>query len=224
MTPEAKTRVTQAHRFLRSHLEGAEGVCITCSFQAEDMVLLHMLRDLLPRVPVLFLDTGYHFAETLAYRDRMTAEWDLNLVNLLPDTTVDEQESALGILHQTAPDRCCALRKVGPLFRALASWRIWITGLRRQQSKSRACLQLEEPFALPNGASLRKLNPLAEWMTDDVHHYAAAHRIPLLPLYDIGYTSIGCTPCTSLPSDPGDLRSGRWSGRKLECGIHLQDS
>ncbi len=175
-------------------------------------------------MPVLFLDTGYHFPETLAYRDRIAAAWDLHLVNLLPEQTVAEQETQFGILYQTAPDRCCALRKVGPLFDALAGYQTWVTGLRRQQSKSRANLQIEESFALPNGTSLTKLNPLAEWTTRDVWHYAEEHEIPLLPLYDAGYTSIGCAPCTSLPLDPNDPRSGRWSGRKLECGIHLQGS
>jgi phosphoadenosine phosphosulfate reductase len=224
MSVETETRVAEAQQFLLKSLEGAEGVCVTSSFQAEDMVLLHMVRPLLPRVPVLFIETGYHFAETLAYRDRMSAAWDLHLVNLFPETTVAEQESALGILHQSAPDRCCALRKVGPLFRALANYKVWVTGLRREQSKSRSHLQREESFTLPGGGSLRKLNPLAEWTARDVHDYAAAHAIQLLPLYDLGYTSIGCEPCTGLPVDPNDPRSGRWSGRKLECGIHLQGS
>jgi phosphoadenosine phosphosulfate reductase len=224
MTVLSGSRAAEAQLFLRQNLNHAEGVCITSSFQAEDVVLLHIVREILPRVPVLFLETGYHFPETLAYRDRMAADWDLNLINIVPRQSVAEQESQFGILHQSAPDRCCALRKVGPLFEALAPYRAWVTGLRRQQSKSRANLQLEEDFRLPNGAILRKLNPLAEWSTRDVWEYASAHAIPLLNLYELGYTSIGCAPCTSLPSDPGDPRSGRWSGRKLECGIHLQDS
>lgn len=224
MTLFTENRVSEAQQFLRQHLEQAAGVCVTSSFQAEDVVLLHMVREILPRVPVLFLETGYHFPETLAYRDRIAAEWDLNLINIVPQQTVSDQESQFGILHQFAPDRCCAMRKVGPLFEALASYRVWVTGLRREQSKSRAHLQLDENFKLPSGAVLRKLNPLAEWSTRDVWEYASAQAIPLLPLYDLGYTSIGCAPCTSLPSDRSDPRSGRWSGRKLECGIHLQDS
>ncbi|MGB7135104.1 MAG: phosphoadenylyl-sulfate reductase, partial [Acidobacteriaceae bacterium] len=214
----------EAQLFLRQNLQHAEGACVTSSFQAEDVVLLHMVRAILPRVPVLFLETGYHFPETLAYRDGIAADWDLNLINIVPAQSIAEQESQFGILHQSAPDRCCALRKVGPLFEALAPYRIWVTGLRRQQSKSRANLQMDETFRLPAGGSLRKLNPLAEWSTRDVWEYASAHGIPLLELYEQGYTSIGCAPCTGLPSDPDDPRSGRWSGRKLECGIHLQDS
>jgi phosphoadenosine phosphosulfate reductase len=224
MTLLSENRAAEAQQFLRENLETAEGVCVTSSFQAEDVVLLQMVRAILPRVPVLFIETGYHFPETLAYRDRMAAQWDLNLINIVPPQTVAEQESRFGILHQSAPDRCCALRKVGPLFEALASYRVWVTALRRQQSKSRAHLQLNENFTLPSGATLRKLNPLAEWSTREVWEYASAEAIPLLPLYELGYPSIGCAPCTSLPSDPDDPRSGRWSGRKLECGIHLQDS
>lgn len=224
MHPETQQRAATAQEFLAERLENAQDVCVTSSFQAEDVVLLHLVRTFLPHVPVLFLDTGYHFPETLAYRDRITAAWDLRLVNLLPEQSVAEQETQFGILHQTTPDRCCALRKVGPLFQALASYQTWVTGLRRQQSKSRALLQIEESFTLPGGHSLTKLSPLAEWTTRDVWQYAEEHAIPLLPLYDAGYTSIGCAPCTSLPLHPDDPRSGRWAGRKLECGIHLQGS
>jgi phosphoadenosine phosphosulfate reductase len=223
MTVLTESRAAQARQCLRQNLQ-PDGVCVTSSFQAEDVVLLHMVREIVPGVPVLFLETGYHFPETLQYRDRLAADWNLNLINIVPAQTVAEQESQFGILHQSAPDRCCALRKVGPLFEALASYRVWVTGLRRQQSKSRAHLQLDENFKLPNGAVLRKLNPLAEWSTRDVWEYASAQAIPLLSLYVLGYTSVGCAPCTSLPSDPNDPRSGRWSGRKLECGIHLQES
>jgi len=210
--------------FLRDRLARAERSCVTSSFQAEDVVILHMVRALLPQVPVLFLETGYHFPETVAYRDRIAADWDLNLINVLPERTVAEQESEFGILYQSAPDRCCGMRKVEPLFRSLAPYDTWVTGLRREQSKTRANLQPEEAFTLPTGQVLAKLSPLAEWTARDVWHYAEAHEIPLLPLYEKGYTSIGCAPCTSLPFDPNDPRSGRWSGHKLECGIHIQSS
>lgn len=224
MNPTIESRASEVRQFLSATISQSEGVCVTSSFQAEDVVLLHMVRAILPRVPVLFLETGYHFPETLAYRDRIAAAWNLNLINIVPPQTVAAQEAQFGILYQSAPDRCCALRKVGPLFDALASYQVWVTGLRRQQSKSRASLQLDEAFKLPAGSTLRKLNPLADWSTREIWDYASTHAIPLLPLYDLGYTSIGCAPCTSLPSDPNDPRSGRWSGRKLECGIHLQDS
>lgn len=211
-----------AREFLRERLRNTAEACVTSSFQAGGIVVLHLLSQTAPEIPVLFLDTGYHFQETLDYRDRIAALWGLNLVNVLPEHTVEEQEAEFGILHQTAPDRCCTMRKVDPLFRALEGYRVWVTGLQRQQAKSRAHLELEETFLLPSGHRLTKLNPLTEWTTRDVWQYAEAHAIPLLPLYERGYASIGCAPCTSLPIDPGDPRSGRWNGRKQECGIHIQ--
>ena len=223
LAEQLQTKAEEAREFLRARLTGATGICVTSSFQAEDMVVLHLVRDIVPDVPVVFLETGYHFPETLEYRDRMSAAWGLNLINVFPEHTVAEQEAEFGILHQTAPDQCCKLRKVGPLFRTLEQYRVWVTGLRREQSKSRANLQPQETFALPSGHTLEKLNPLADWTTRDVWHYAQDHDIPLLPLYDLGYSSIGCAPCTSLPLDPNDPRSGRWKGQKLECGIHIQE-
>ena len=198
----------------------AEPRCLTCSFQIEDMVVLHMLRQETPDVPVLFLDTGYHFAETYAYRDRMVQEWGLNLVNLACPMPAPEQERLYGILNRTDPARCCQLRKVEPLMAGLAAYDVWYTGLRREQSPTRANLQVEETHTLPNGKRLKKISPLAEWPFRDVMAYAAVHEIPLLPLYEQGYPSIGCEPCTQKPLDPANPRSGRWAGQKLECGIH----
>lgn len=194
--------------------------CITCSFQAEDMVVLDLLRWRLPRIPVLFLDTGYHFAETYEYRDRMTREWDLNLVNVIPEKTVAEQESEFGILNRSDPGRCCQLRKVEPLFRALHDFDLWFTGLRREQSPTRKNLKVAEFHQLPDGKTLRKVSPLAAWDWARVWEYTSRNRIVPLPLYDAGYRSIGCQPCTSVPAEGADARSGRWGGAKLECGIH----
>lgn len=194
--------------------------CITCSFQAEDIVVLEMLRRRAPDVPVLFLDTGYHFQETYAYRDRMTAAWNLNLVNLLPATTTAEQENSLGLLYRTDSSRCCQLRKVGPLFAALEGFDIWFTGLRREQSPSRKDLEEIEQHQLPSGRSLVKVSLLANWSWAQVSGSMQDKEIELLPLYHLGYPSIGCEPCTSLPNNSNDPRSGRWAGRKLECGIH----
>jgi phosphoadenosine phosphosulfate reductase len=203
------------------HIFGADA-CVTSSFQAEDVVVLHLLRGMAPDIPVLFLDTGYHFHATYEYRDRISTEWRLNLRNILPAQTVAQQEAEFGILNRTAPDRCCGLRKVGPLFAALEPYGAWFTGLRREQAKTRANLQTVENFALPTGKQLRKLSPLAGWQTREVWQYAERHSIPLLPLYDLGYSSIGCEPCTSLPLSADDPRSGRWGGHKAECGIHIQ--
>ncbi len=217
-------KIAAASALVRAELrtELIEDACVTSSFQAEDVVVLHLVREVAPEIPVLFLDTGYHFAATYEYRDRIAADWQLNLKNILPAQTVAEQEAAFGILNQSAPDRCCALRKVGPLFAALEPYGVWFTGLRRQQAKTRANLQPVESFVLPSGKQLRKLSPLADWHTRDVWQYAERYAIPLLPLYDLGYSSIGCEPCTSLPASADDPRSGRWGGAKVECGIHIQ--
>ena len=194
--------------------------CITSSFQAEDMVVLHLLRKRIPDVPVLFLDTGYHFPQTYEYRDRMAKEWSLHLVNILPAQTVPEQESAFGILYRTDPTRCCQLRKVEPLLGALQPFDVWFTGLRRDQSPTRRNLKKVELHRLPSGKTLWKVSLLADWNWEQVWNYTQAHGISHLPQYDQGYLSIGCQPCTALPADPNNPRSGRWGGTKLECGIH----
>jgi phosphoadenosine phosphosulfate reductase len=217
-------KIASARTLINQQIAAArtEDVCVTSSFQAEDMVVVHLVREAIGNVPVIFLDTGYHFAETYTYRDQLARDWGLNLVNVLPALTVAEQESQFGILNQTAPDRCCGMRKVGPLFASLEPYRLWFTGLRREQAKTRANLQPVDAFTLPTGRQLQKVSPLAEWTTRDVWQYAELYNIPLLPLYEKGYTSIGCEPCTSLPFDANDPRSGRWGGRKQECGIHVQ--
>lgn len=194
--------------------------CLTCSFQLEDMVVLHLLRQHQADIPALFLDTGYHFAETYAYRDRMSREWNINLINIQPQQSVVDQESQFGILYRTDPGKCCHLRKVEPLFQALESFEIWFTGLRREQSPTRKSLAIAEQHYLANGKSLVKVNPLALWTWRQVEEYAAEHQIPVLPLYEAGYRSIGCEPCTAIPATGADPRSGRWGGTKLECGIH----
>jgi phosphoadenosine phosphosulfate reductase len=197
-----------------------KAACLTCSFQAEDMVVLDMARKARPGIAVLFLDTGYHFAETYAYRDRMAAEWGLNLVNLLPQLTVEEQESEFGKLFESDPGRCCQMRKVEPLRRALGGYEVWLTGLRREQSPTRASLMESELQVLDSGKQILKVSPLARWTSKEVWSYLAVHEIEALPLYGLGYTSIGCRPCTAIPADPSNPRSGRWGGTKLECGIH----
>jgi phosphoadenosine phosphosulfate reductase len=199
---------------------GVGSVCLTSSFQTEDMVVLHMLREYVPQVPVIFLETGYHFAELIAYRDLMVREWDLNLVNALPKTTLEEHEREFGLLHIVEPTQCCAIRKVEPLMRSLEPFSWWFTGLRREQSPTRAGLRKVEDHRLPTGKSLKKVSVLADWDWDRVEGYAREHGIPRLPLYDLGYTSIGCEPCTAVPAAGADARSGRWGGKKLECGIH----
>jgi phosphoadenosine phosphosulfate reductase len=211
-----------AHNLIARALTASTSPCITASFQADCMVLLHLVIEQRPGIPVLFLETGYHFPETITYRDQMARAWNLNLRNLEAVQSVVAQEAQFGILNQTAPDRCCKLRKVEPLFEGLAAFDTWFTALRREQSPTRAGLQEEESFRLPAGYSLNKVSPLAAWTDRDVWRYMERHHIPALPLYEQGYTSIGCAPCTALPLDAANPRSGRWGGHKLECGIHIQ--
>jgi phosphoadenosine phosphosulfate reductase len=195
-------------------------VCLTSSFQTEDMVVLHLLRQRLPDVPVIFLETGYHFKELLAYRDRMTTEWGLNLMNAMPLTTLAEHEAQCGLLHIVQPTQCCAIRKVEPLMRSLEPFDWWFTGLRREQSPTRAGLKKVEDHKTPTGKQMKKVSVLADWTMAQVDAYAEMHGIPKLELYARGYTSIGCEPCTAIPEAGADARSGRWGGKKLECGIH----
>jgi len=219
---EVNLKLDKVRAELAREITGSEDVCLTCSFQAEDVLLTKLAIELDAQIPILFLDTGYHFAETYSYRDRIASEWGLNLINLLPEKSVDEQEQEHGLLYRSAPDQCCKLRKVEPLFKAVAGYRVWLTGLRREQAKSRAALEESSIFTLPGGRQVLKLAPLAEWTTRDVWYACEQLPIPLLPLYERGYTSIGCEPCTTLPLDPNDPRSGRWAGHKVECGIHIE--
>ena len=224
MTPQVSTpdaqqgaaeTVRQAQDVIRRALEGAQKPCITSSFQAECVVLTDMVRELRPDIPVLFLDTFHHFPETLAYRDEMTERYGLNLINL------QAKESAVGLWERESTQACCARHKVEPLFSALENYDVWFTALRRDQSPSRANLQEIEPFRLPSGRMIQRVAPIAAWTARDVWKYAKEHDIPLLPLYDQGYTSIGCAPCTRPTAAGEDARAGRWAGRnKTECGIH----
>jgi len=216
------TEIHSPEAVLDAVLRGNENArpCLTSSFQAEDMAVLHFLRKRIPDVPVLFLDTGYHFPQTYEYRDRVAKEWSLNLVNVLPVQTVAEQESAFGILNRSDPTRCCQLRKVEPLLGALEPFDVWFTGLRREQSPTRKNLKKVELHRLPTGKSLWKVSLLADWSWEQVWNYVNSNGISHLPQYDEGYLSIGCQPCTALPADPNNPRSGRWGGTKLECGIH----
>jgi len=215
-------KIDAASNVIADVFHGHSGpACVTCSFQTECMALVDLVIAQRPEIPVLFLETGYHFPETYAYRDQMTARMHLNLVNLASRQSVAEQESQFGILNQTAPDRCCAMRKVEPLFRGLDDYSVWFTALRREQSPTRANLQAVDQFKLPTGKHLLKVSPLADWTNADVWAYLKKRGIPVLPLYEQGYTSIGCAPCTTPPEDPDNPRSGRWAGKKLECGIHI---
>ena len=185
----------------------------------QDAVLVHLVSHTVPGVDVLFLDTGYHFAETLGTRDAVAAAYDVNLITLTPRQTVAEQDASEGPrLHDRDPDRCCGLRKVAPLDRALARYDAWATGLRRAEAPSRA----GTPVVSYDGARGKiKIAPIAAWSDQDVEDYITEHGILINPLRSAGYPSIGCAPCTRAVTAGEDPRAGRWAGvAKTECGIH----
>lgn len=196
-----------------------DDVILTCSFQHDGVVLAHMLQQIAPDTRVVFINTGFHFAETLAYRDHIVAELPIrNFVELHPIMPRDEFARTHGLdLYARDPDRCCQINKVEPLRRYLRDVRCWVNGRRRDQSGLRQVMRVVEVYQ----DGLHKVNPLVEWTSRDSYRYLERHGIPLHPLFERGYASIGCEPCTR-PVLPGeDERDGRWAGQdKTECGIH----
>jgi phosphoadenosine phosphosulfate reductase len=184
-----------------------------------DGLLAHLAGRAIPGVNVVFLDTGYHFAETIGTRDAVQATMPVNLISITPVQSVAEQDAEHGPrLYERDPDLCCALRKVQPLAQALAGFVAWGSGVRRDESVTRTATKVVDWDAK---RGMVKVNPLAAWTQDDVDAYIAVHQIPVNPLQEIGYASIGCEPCTR-PVAPGeDPRAGRWAGKnKVECGLH----
>jgi phosphoadenosine phosphosulfate reductase len=184
-----------------------------------DTHLVHLAQTAAPGIDVLFLDTGYHFAETIGTRDAVAQAYRVNLVSITPRQTVAEQDAEHGPrLHDRDPDRCCALRKVEPLERGLAPYSAWITGMRREESPSRANIRVVDYDAKRN---MVKISPLAAWTQADLDSYIADNNVLINPLFLDGYTSIGCEPCTRRPLPGEDPRAGRWAGfGKTECGLH----
>ncbi|APE33764.1 phosphoadenosine phosphosulfate reductase [Nocardia mangyaensis] len=185
----------------------------------QDGVLVHLAAQTRPGVDVLFLDTGYHFAETMGTRDAVEAVYGVNVVNVRPEHSVTEQDELLGKdLFATDAAECCRLRKVVPLKKSLSGYNAWITGIRRVEAPTRAnapLISFDEAFGLV------KINPIAPWSDDEMQAYITAHGILVNPLVEEGYPSIGCAPCTRKPEPGSDPRSGRWAGlAKTECGLH----
>jgi phosphoadenosine phosphosulfate reductase len=186
----------------------------------QDAVLVELAARARPGVDVLFLDTGYHFAETIGTRDAVETVYDVRIVNATPEHTVAEQDTLLGKdLFARDPNQCCALRKVVPLQSTLARYDAWVTGVRRVEAPTRANTPLvtyDEKFGLV------KINPIAAWSDEEMDAYIAEHGILVNPLVAEGYPSIGCAPCTAKPLPGADKRSGRWAGTgKIECGLHV---
>jgi phosphoadenosine phosphosulfate reductase len=185
----------------------------------QDAVLVDMAAKVHPGVDVLFLDTGYHFVETIGTRDAVEAVYDVHVVNVTPEHTVAQQDQLMGKdLFARDPNECCRLRKVAPLGKALRGYSAWVTGIRRVEASTRAnaaLISFDEAFGLV------KINPLAAWSHEDMQHYIDEHGVLANPLVYEGYPSIGCAPCTAKPVDGADPRSGRWQGMaKTECGLH----
>ncbi|HSN11513.1 MAG TPA: phosphoadenylyl-sulfate reductase [Propionibacteriaceae bacterium] len=194
-------------------------LAVACSM-AGDTVLPHLVSAVVPGVDVLFLETGYHFIDTLVTRDALAEVIDARIVNVLPLQTVAEQDAQYGPkLHDRDPALCCQLRKVEPIDRELASYEAWVTGIRREDNALRANARLVE---WDERHQMVKVNPIAAWSFDQVIDYAQAHGVPFNLLLTSGYPSIGCEPCTRAVAPGEDPRAGRWAGlAKTECGLHL---
>jgi phosphoadenosine phosphosulfate reductase len=192
-------------------------LCITSSMT--DAVIVDLASREIPGIDVLFLDTGYHFAETIGTRDAVSVVYPVNVINVTPPTTVEEQDSELGPrLYSRNPDLCCYLRKVIPLEQSLEPYDAWITGVRREETDSRTTTKVVQ---WDPRRQMVKVNPIVEWTQAEVDDYIASNGVLVNPLVYDGYPSIGCRTCTAKVAPGSDPRSGRWAGTtKTECGIH----
>jgi phosphoadenosine phosphosulfate reductase len=194
-------------------------ICVTSSMT--DAVIIHLASTVTPGIDVVFLDTGYHFPETIGTRDAVSAVYPVNVVNVTPSRTVEQQEAELGPrLYGRNPDLCCYLRKVEPLERALrGNYDAWFTGVRRDETPARANTKVVE---FDEKRQMIKVNPIVRWTAKQVDDYIAEHGVLVNPLVYDGYPSIGCRTCTSRVEAGADPRSGRWAGSgKTECGLHV---
>jgi phosphoadenosine phosphosulfate reductase len=216
---------TELLRWTEENFGGVNGPrgWATCNYvvasNMQDAVLVDLAAKVRPGVPVIFLDTGYHFVETIGTRDAVESVYDIRVLNVTPEHTVAEQDELLGKdLFARDPGECCRARKVAPLGKALRGYSAWVTGLRRVEAPTRAnaaLVSFDEAFRLV------KVNPLATWSDEDMQDYIDKHDVLVNPLVYEGYPSIGCAPCTAKPAEGADPRSGRWQGlAKTECGLH----
>ncbi|CAN5863707.1 phosphoadenylyl-sulfate reductase [soil metagenome] len=207
-----------AEELLRWTDEHFGGTYIVAS-NMQDAVLVDLAAKVRPGVDVLFLDTGYHFAETIGTRDAVESVYDVHVVNVTAENSVAKQDELFGKnLFASDPGACCKMRKVEPLGKALRGYNAWVTGIRRVEAPTRANAPL---ISFDEAFKLVKINPIAAWSDDDMQAYMDANGVLVNPLVDEGYPSIGCEPCTVKPAPGEDPRSGRWQGlAKTECGLH----
>lgn len=192
-------------------------VAATSSFQTQSLPLLHLIAKTVPQLPIFFLDTGFHFPETLVFRAELIKKLGVNVQILKPEMGHERFRTRYGELYRHDPDLCCYINKVEPLQRAMKGLRGWISGVRRDQTVERKNM----PIVALQPDGLHKISPMANWTRIDIWQYIHDHQLPHHPLLPLGYLSIGCAPCTRPVSDGEDERSGRWPGReKTECGIH----
>ena len=205
---------------------GLGRIAIASAFQAEGTCLIHMATRVVPDVPILFLETGFHFAETLAFKERLTEQLGLNVVDLVGEYTVERQTEEFGPrLYERDPKLCCQLNKVAPFDRALRGFDAWLTSMRRDSAWTRRNTPIVSQTEFEDGTTLVKVNPIAGWTRQQAWSYLKEHDLPHNPLYDLGFASIGCAPCTRMVFAGEDERAGRWSGLlKTECGIHVRES
>jgi phosphoadenosine phosphosulfate reductase len=215
----AELEGASADELLRWTDEHFGGTYVVAS-NMQDAVLVEMAAKVRPGVDVLFLDTGYHFAETIGTRDAVEQVYGVNVVNVKAENSVAEQDTLFGKdLFARDPGACCKMRKVEPLGKALSGYSAWVTGIRRVEAPTRANAPL---ISFDEGFKLVKINPLAAWSDDDLQDYINTNGVLVNPLVDEGYPSIGCAPCTAKPAPGSDPRSGRWQGlAKTECGLHV---
>jgi phosphoadenosine phosphosulfate reductase len=200
--------------------EFAPYLAMSTSFGAESAVLLHLVTQIYPRIPVLFTNTGFHFKETLEHRDKLVKRLNLNLRELKPDMPTPEFLAKNGKLYERDPDACCAFNKIAPFEKGLKDYQAWISGIRRNQASTRQSRQ----FVEEDRGTLVKVSPLLNWTSKMFWEYAKRYDLPYHPLWEKGYLSIGCSPeCCTRPVQLGeDPRAGRWAGKnKVECGIHV---
>lgn len=211
-----------AQELLKWVYENFENVGFTSSFSADDVAIIHMIKQIKPDALIIFIDTDFHFPETYELVEKLKKDWNLNLKVIKPLISVEEQNKLYGEkLYEKDPDKCCEIRKVEPLKRVLENLDVWITGMRRDQSPTRANIGKVEIHKLPSGKTILKVNPIADWTRKDVWKYVMENKLPYNPLYDQNYLSIGCAPCTRPVKEGEDERAGRWAGKgKLECGLH----